>query len=98
VGKTQTAVKYAYRHLAEYTHVFWVTAESREAVLSSFVAVAALLRLPEFTVKEQKLAVDAVQHWLGSHENWLLILDNADDLGIAREFIPSGKNGHVLLN
>jgi hypothetical protein len=27
----------------------------------------------------------------------LLILDNADDLSMAREFVPRGKNGHVLL-
>ena len=41
--------------------------------------------------------MEAVKRWLSSHEGWLLILDNADDLAMAREFIPPGKNGHVLL-
>jgi hypothetical protein len=27
IGKTQTALEYAYRHQAEYDHVFWVRAE-----------------------------------------------------------------------
>ena len=37
------------------------------------------------------------KRWLGSHERWLLILDNADDIVMARAFIPSGKEGHVIL-
>jgi tetratricopeptide (TPR) repeat protein len=59
--------------------------------------VAGQLQLQESTAKEQTLAVDAVKRWLGSHEGWLLILDNADDLAMTREFIPPGTNGHVLL-
>ena len=43
------------------------------------------------------LAVEAVKRWLGSHHNWLLILDNADDFEMVRAFIPPGKTGHVLL-
>jgi len=97
IGKTQTAVEYAHRHIDEYAYILWATADSREAVVSSYVTSADLLQLPESTAKEQTLAVDAVQRWLGSHEGWLLILDNADDLGMARAFLPSGNSGHVLL-
>ena len=97
VGKTQTAVEYAHRHLDEYVYTFWATAHSPEALVSGYLAVAGLLKLPESDAKDQTLAVDAVKRWLGSHEGWLLILDNADDIGMAREFIPPGKNGHVLL-
>ena len=97
VGKTQTAVEYAHRHLAEYTHAFWATAASREGLLSGYVTIAGLLTLPEAGAQDQTVAVGAVQRWLGSHEGWLLILDNVDDLGTAREFIPRGKSGHVLL-
>src|ERR1700693_659479 len=35
---------------------------------------------------------------MGSNQGWLLILDNADDLVMARAFLPSGKKGHVILN
>jgi hypothetical protein len=35
VGKTQTAMEYAHRHLAEYARAFWATADSREALISS---------------------------------------------------------------
>jgi hypothetical protein len=97
VGKTQTAVEYAHCHLDEYVYTFWATAHSREALVSAYLTVAGLLKLPESDAKDQALAVDAVKRWLGSQEGWLLILDNANDLGIAREFIPQGKNGHVIL-
>ena len=57
VGKTQTAVEYAHRHLDEYAYAFWATARSREALLSSYVTIASLLKLPESNAKEQTLAV-----------------------------------------
>ena len=97
VGKTQTAVEYAHRHLDEYVYTFWATAHSREALVSAYLTIASLLKLPECDAKDRALAVDAVKRWLSSQEGWLLILDNANDLGTAREFIPQGKNGHVIL-
>jgi hypothetical protein len=68
-----------------------------EALLSSNAPVAGLLNRPESAAKEQSLAVDAFNRWLSSNRGWLLILDNADDLTMANQFIPPGKNGHVLL-
>jgi tetratricopeptide (TPR) repeat protein len=97
VGKTQTAIEYAYRHSDEYDYIFWATADSREALVSGYVTIASLLNLPESNNQNQMLVVQAVKRWLGSHERWLLILDNADDLAMTREFIPPRKNGHVLL-
>jgi AAA domain len=97
VGKTQTIVEYAHRHLDEYVYILWASANSREALVSGYGKIAGLLKLPESKDKDQTLAVEAVRHWLSSNQRWLLILDNADDLRTAREFIPSGKNGHVLL-
>ena len=35
--------------------------------------------------------------WLRTHEGWLLILDNADDLSMVSEFLPRGGKGHILL-
>ena len=38
----------------------------------------------------------AVKGWLADHEGWLLILDNADDLPLAQEFLPTRHKGFVL--
>jgi hypothetical protein len=97
VGKTQTAVEYVHRHSDEYVYTFWATAHSREALPSGYATIARLLKLSEADGKDQILAMKSVKRWLISHEGWLLILDNADDIVTARAFIPLGKNGHVLL-
>lgn len=55
IGKTQTAVEYAYRYREEYQYVLWVQANSAEALLSNFVALAKVLDLPEKDVREQQI-------------------------------------------
>ncbi len=42
-------------------------------------------------------AVAAVKRWLRQESGWLLILDNADDLTLVEDFLPSGESGQVLL-
>jgi tetratricopeptide (TPR) repeat protein len=97
VGKTQTATEYAYLYRKEYQSVFWARAESPDTLLPDFVAIATALHLPESAAQKQKEAVGAVQHWLEANPGWLLVLDNADDLALARDFIPRDTPGHILL-
>jgi hypothetical protein len=37
----------AHQHLEEYGHAFWATADSEKALVSGYVTIAGLLRLPE---------------------------------------------------
>jgi tetratricopeptide (TPR) repeat protein len=97
IGKTQTAMEYAYRYRDDYDYVLWVKAESREALISDFVTIAHLLNLPEQQEQEQRRIVEAVKRWFQEHSGWLLICDNADDLRIVQDFLPSGGKGHILL-
>jgi tetratricopeptide (TPR) repeat protein len=97
VGKTQIAVEYAYQHKQNYEAVFWARADTREALISSFVAIAELLNLLEKDVREQDLIVRAVKQWLVKPGRLLLILDNADDLVLVHDFIPVGVQGHLVL-
>ena len=80
IGKTQTAIEYAYRYGQEYQVVLWVSAATEETFLTEFGQLATLLQLPECDTKEQAVIVQAVIKWLAEHRHWLLILDNADDL------------------
>src|SRR5262245_43790629 len=97
IGKTQTAVEYTYRNQQEYEVALWGKANSRESLVSDIAAMADALNLPERDAQDQGEAVAATIRWLENHGGWLLILDNADDPDMAREFIPSNKSGHVLL-
>lgn len=47
MGKTQTAVEYAYRHREAYQVILWADAETVEALTSSFAALCQVLQLPE---------------------------------------------------
>jgi tetratricopeptide (TPR) repeat protein len=97
IGKTQTALEYAYRYRGEYRFALWVSAVSRDSLISDFVKVAALLKLPEKDEQDQNVVVLVVKRWLTEHGVWLLILDNADDLEMVAEFLPTENQGHIIL-
>ena len=97
IGKTQTAIEYAYRYRQEYRAVLWVRADSRETLVADYIAIARLLSLPEESAQDHMLIVAAVKRWLEQQEGWLLILDNADALQLLTDFLPSEGNGHLLL-
>jgi len=66
------------------------------------VAIARTLDLPEQYLQEQPQPTTlTVKHWLETHNDWLLIVDNADDVKIVSELTPllSGDVGvrHLLL-
>src|SRR6266566_908970 len=97
IGKTQTAVEYAFRYRDNYDPILWVKAESLESINSDFVTIAHMLNLPEKQEQEQHLIVEAVKRWFKNHDGWLLIFDNADDLEMARAFLPTDGQGYILL-
>jgi tetratricopeptide (TPR) repeat protein/DNA-binding XRE family transcriptional regulator len=96
IGKTQAAAEYAFRYGDDYTGVFWMLAASRETLVADYVTLAALLDLPEKDEQDQQQIVAAVKRWLAAHAGWLLILDNADDLPLAQEFLPTSHKGYIL--
>ncbi len=96
IGKTQTAIEYAYRYANEYAAVFWISAETNESIVSSFVAIAELLNLPEKQEKEQSRVITAVTHWLTSHRDWLVIFDNVEDLELLKGALPPARCGSLL--
>src|SRR5579859_2307134 len=55
IGKTQTALEYAYRYRTDYDAVFWVRAESVTSLTSSLVELAHVLELPERHEKDQDI-------------------------------------------
>jgi tetratricopeptide (TPR) repeat protein len=97
IGKTQIAVEYGYRFRQDYQAVLWARAETREVLISSYVALASLLKLRDRDAQDQQITVRAVKEWLQTYREWLLILDNADELSLLPEFLPPAPSGHLLL-
>jgi transcriptional regulator with XRE-family HTH domain len=97
IGKTQTAVEYAYRYQNEYSAILWVLADSVRGLVSGFGAIARLLNLPEADDPDEQRVASATRAWLEREANWLLVVDNADRPEIVQPFLPTGGRGHVLL-
>ena len=97
IGKTQTAVEYAYRFRNDYSAILWVRAETREVLTTDLMAIASLIGLPETNEHNQHRVIEAVKNWLKEHDKWLLILDNVEKIDVIEEFLPNEFSGHVLL-
>jgi len=96
IGKTHTAVEYAYRFHRDYEAVLWLQADSWEVLVSECIKLADELGLPE--QKETDKVVLEVQRWLQKHRFWLLILDNVEHpQEILPKFVPTGHQGCLLV-
>jgi len=62
------------------------------------VSIAGLVHLAEKDEQDQIRILQVVKQWLARQKDWLLILDNADDLEIIPDYLPAGENGHILLS
>ena len=99
IGKTQTALAYAYRHLADYRLVWWLRAESAATLATDFATLAEPLGLDPATAEQDKLLKEIRQarQALQATGDWLLILDNVEDPKIPRKYLPTTGFGHVLI-
>ena len=96
IGKTQVAVEYAYRYYREYKAILWARATSYQTLYQNFLSIAEQLGLTEGYENDQSYDITAVRRWLRENSDWLLILDNVEDLKSLSDFIPAGK-GHIVL-
>ena len=97
IGKTHLAIEYAYRHAPDYTAVFWIKSETVNDIITSFLAIADLLHLPACQEENQQQIVAAMRRWLTNHRGWLLIWDNVENLELLQRFLPSARQGAVLI-
>ena len=97
IGKTQIVLEYAYHYAQEYTAVFWITAETSEGIITGFTSIATQLHLLEATSLDHYTIVAAVLSWFTTHHNWLLIVDNVEDVALIKPFLPAARYGAFLL-
>ncbi len=96
IGKTQTAVEYAYQHKDDYRAVLWIKAETSLDLTDSLAGAASRLGLTNDDTKPDQ-AVRELMNWLEHNSDWLLIFDNADHPGLLKPFMPRSADGHILL-
>ncbi len=98
IGKTQIAIEYAYRYVADYSKAGWLVRSEEPIVMASdYAALAGRLGLPESNSQDQMIIVNSVRHWLEHSSGWLLIFDNAIKPEDVMGYLPRGGKGHIII-
>jgi len=100
VGKTATAIEYAYNHENEYETIWWIDAGSLATVLSAYRDLVIAKKTVSEDAKDKDI-FESMKYWFNNNKNWLFIYDNAkvEDF---RDWLESclpqqnGK-GHVII-
>ena len=96
VGKTQLALEYAHRFMADYDLVWWVPSERAEETSAALSDLARKmgLKVGDNVAEAAEAALEELRR--DSTPHWLLIFDNADDPKQLEPYLPTGS-GHVLI-
>jgi tetratricopeptide (TPR) repeat protein len=99
VGKTRTAVEYAWRHAGDYLALLFVSGPTAPELRANLADLIGVLGITANAASvDRQLA--QVLAWLDEHPGWLLIVDNVDTEDSAREMeqlLPRLRAGHVLI-
>ncbi|MBL0389498.1 tetratricopeptide repeat protein [Tumebacillus sp. ITR2] len=96
IGKTQIALEYAYRarERASYGLFAWIQAEDSASLHNGFRRLAEKLGLH---FQDEQNMLDTLKQALETRSDWLLILDNAEDLTQLQGYLPQQGGGHILV-
>jgi tetratricopeptide (TPR) repeat protein/MinD-like ATPase involved in chromosome partitioning or flagellar assembly len=102
VGKTRTAVEYAWRFAENYSALLFVSARSPVDLRANLADLCnpSVFNLPEWNQPEEMHRLAAVFRWFSENPGWLLILDNADKPEAAAEVektLPQLQGGQVMI-
>ncbi|MEU1089176.1 FxSxx-COOH system tetratricopeptide repeat protein [Streptomyces sp. NPDC005892] len=98
VGKTQVALEYVHRFMADYDLVWWISSEQTDDVVAGLAELASRLGAQggDDMAAASMEAVDLLRRGVPS-DRWLLVFDNADDPERIRRYFPQGGSGHILV-
>ncbi|MFF6782606.1 FxSxx-COOH system tetratricopeptide repeat protein [Streptomyces sp. NPDC012510] len=98
VGKTQVALEYVHRFMADYDLVWWISAEHTDNVVASLAELGSRIGAPGGD--DMALACQEAVRMLGRGvptKRWLLVFDNADNPEELTRYFPTGGGGHILV-
>ena len=98
IGKTQIALEYVYAKKTNYERIYWITAIDQASLFFGYQKIAKIAGLKNvLSLKPQDIA-EGVLSWLRQKQNWLLVIDNLDNIEIMKDFLPgSGPQKHTII-
>ncbi len=95
VGKSSVVIEFAYRQQETYKQILFIRATNNEFNIYVSEIVKNLgFNLPEDAKPEPRLAV--LQDWLAKNQDWLLLVDNVDDVDFIHKCEFNKPNGKVI--
>jgi len=96
IGKTQTAIKYAHEYQQHYEVRWWINADTEASLLSDVTRLLQQQGVPHDPSDPALIAL-ALQSWMETREQWLLIFDNADQPELLKPYLCDNPRGHLLI-
>lgn len=95
LGKTRTAIEYAFRHEGEYSFILFISTTKGSFINNAaFTGTEISQKIQDAQTLEAKynLFIDYLQ----KHSGWLIICDNVEDVTEVAGKIPAHFDGHVI--
>ena len=97
IGKTQTALEYAYRHRWDYSIIWWVSADDPVTLGMKYAELGRRLGL-KFGIETSLHDIrHVVRRVLSQRSDWLVVFDNAPGPDAVRDYLPLGNAGHAIV-
>ena len=98
IGKTQCALGYVYANKDVYDRIYWIPAVDRTSLLLGYQTIAKASRLHFLENASSVEIANEVLLWLRQQSNWLLVIDNLDDINVADDLLPeNGSQKHTII-
>src|SRR5579859_578179 len=82
IGKTQIALEFVYRFQTSYRRIYWISAATQESLLDGYEKIGKRANVPIVPDSKPVAVAEQVLLWLRKTPNWLLVVDNLDDIDI----------------
>jgi tetratricopeptide (TPR) repeat protein len=98
-GKTQLAVEFIHAMWNARTVeiLIWVTASSREAVITSFAQAAGTIDAADPAQSAEAAAARLIRWLAHTQRPWALVIDDLRDASDLADLWPSGQSGRVII-
>ncbi|WP_194757867.1 tetratricopeptide repeat protein [Priestia megaterium] len=97
VGKTQLATEFAYLYREEYDVIFWVRAESPATIINDYQNFAKRMGLTYSVDQDHNELIHTIQRWFQVNKNWLLILDNCNEINEIQGYLPNTQKDKIII-
>ena len=82
IGKTQIALEFIYRSRSSYCRIYWISAATQESLLDGYQRIGKRANVPIAADSKPVEVAEQVVLWLKRTPNWLLVVDNLDDIDV----------------